>query len=220
MKSIQKLCADYLRAFCDIRGIKLKSGHAHELVAGFLGYKSLAAMQADTNYSIENLIQASNFVHMPSVFIDERRKCLENLPADLPDTHTLVEGILAYLASEGKISGRFYASWEVFSKECMTEYLKNRGDLILPFNFWRNESAHDFFNKPLYEFKPKIERIGDQVKVIVNNLYQGSRGIYFEKIDLSVIINLRRVAGYVGFSNAEITVGDNSYQSARGEVMI
>lgn len=220
MKSIQKLCAEHLRAFCNNYGIALKSGHSHELFAAFLGYKSLAAMHADDHYSVENLIKAQNFVHMPSMFIDERRKCLENLPADLPDTDILGKEMFAYLVSEGKVSGRFFASWEVLAEECMTEYLQNRGDLILPFNLWRNENAHDFFSKPLHKFNPKIEMVDDEVKVIVNNTYQGSGSVHFEKINLSVIIKLHRVAGHVGFSNAEISVGDNSYQSIRDGVAI
>lgn len=50
MPPIAKLCANYLRTFSNNHGVKLKSGHAHELVASFFGYKSKAAMLAD-NFS-------------------------------------------------------------------------------------------------------------------------------------------------------------------------
>ena len=45
---IPKLCADSLRSFLsDNHGIKLKSGHAHEIVAAFFGYKSKISLLAD-----------------------------------------------------------------------------------------------------------------------------------------------------------------------------
>jgi len=69
MHSIAKFCADYLRAFTNNHGVKLKSGHAHELVAAFFGYKSKAAMQADTLCSIENIGKAEIFVLTPSMII-------------------------------------------------------------------------------------------------------------------------------------------------------
>ena len=40
-RDISKLCADSLRALANEKyGIKLKSAHAHELVAAYFGYRS------------------------------------------------------------------------------------------------------------------------------------------------------------------------------------
>ena len=87
--SISKLCADQLCVISNNYGVKLKSSHAHELVAAFFGYKSKAALLSDTFAPIENIGQAKIFVLIPSAFIEERRKCLVDLPSDLPDTHVL-----------------------------------------------------------------------------------------------------------------------------------
>lgn len=60
MQHITKLCADHLRAFVnDNHGVKLKASHAHELVAAFFGYKSRAALLADTRHPLSNLTSAA-----------------------------------------------------------------------------------------------------------------------------------------------------------------
>ena len=52
---IAKLSADSLRSyFIDKYGIKVKSGHAHEIVAAFFGFKSRIAMLADKNQIVNN----------------------------------------------------------------------------------------------------------------------------------------------------------------------
>jgi hypothetical protein len=212
MHSIAKFCADYLRAFSNNHGVKLKSGHAHELVAAFFGYKSKAAMQADTLCSIENIGKAEIFVLTPSMFIDDRRKCLEDLPSELPDTYTLGESMLVFLASENRLSGRSFASWAHLAEVLTTEYLQKHGDLILPLNFRPYEKARNIFNKPLYEFKPKIEITDNEVKLTVTNRYYGSQNVNFQAIDVRLAINLQRIAGYVGYKNAEICLIDSSNQ--------
>lgn len=63
---ITKLCADGLRV-CD-RSIgrgDLSSSHAHELVAACFGYKSRAALLADTEYPVSNLNDADIIVLPP-----------------------------------------------------------------------------------------------------------------------------------------------------------
>lgn len=53
---IVKVCADSLRnVLKDGYGYELKSGHAHEIIAAFLGYKSKSALLADKFYPLSNL---------------------------------------------------------------------------------------------------------------------------------------------------------------------
>jgi hypothetical protein len=110
MHSVTKNCADYLRAFINNHNVKLKSGHAHEFVAAFCGYKSRAAMLADTLCPIENFGRAQIFVWMPILFIEQRRQCLENLPPDLLEIDKLCEELSAFLKL--KFSGIFFSSWQ------------------------------------------------------------------------------------------------------------
>lgn len=208
MFSFSKRCADHLRAFSNTHGIKLKSGHAHELGAAFCGYKSRAAMLADTLSPIENIAQTQYLVLIPSSFIDDRRKYLEDLPSDLSDTYTLGEQMFVKLISEEKLSFRVFPSWTHLAEALTTEYLKKQGSLILSQNFQR-KNASIIFNKPLYEFNPKVETVDSEVKLIVSNRYYVSNNISFlGSINIKIAIKLHRVAGHIGYANAEISLID------------
>lgn len=79
MEQITKLCADSLRTFTDdTYGIKLKASHAHEIVAALFGYKSRAALLADTTLPLSQLPRAEFIIHDPTPcntgFVDQRLK--------------------------------------------------------------------------------------------------------------------------------------------------
>ena len=89
---ISKRCADSLRSFAQTKfGIQLKSSHAHELVAAYMGYSSRAALLADSKCPITNLKQAKILVLTPTALIKQRRAELKGLPEHLPDD--LAEGV-------------------------------------------------------------------------------------------------------------------------------
>lgn len=98
---ITKACADSLRAFTQNNyGIKLKSSHAHELVAAYLVYSSRAALLADESYPITKLMDAEIIIlNPPILFVDHRLKTLENLPSELPSSEVLAEGVYAPINS-------------------------------------------------------------------------------------------------------------------------
>lgn len=94
-QDISKLCADTLRLnLSDTYGIKLKSGHAHEIVAAFFGYRSRIAMLADRIYPIIDLADAEFIVlQLPILLVDQRLKDLEGLPPDWPPSTILATSI-------------------------------------------------------------------------------------------------------------------------------
>ena len=64
---ITKTCADFLRSyFSNEYGIKLKSGHAHEMVAAFFGFKSRIAMLADKKHIISDWDRAEFILLAPN----------------------------------------------------------------------------------------------------------------------------------------------------------
>ncbi|HAT7071655.1 TPA: hypothetical protein JAN90_02480 [Legionella pneumophila] len=204
--SIAKLCADHLRAISNNYSVKLKSSHAHEFVAAFFGYKSKAALLSDTHASIENIGQAKIFVLIPPAFIEERRKCLVDLPSDLPDTYTLGEEMFTFLVAQKMLESNTYASWERLAEALTNEYLQINGHLILPKNFGPSENARNIFNKPVYEFNPKLETTADGVKLTVSNKYYGSSHVNFQPIDVVLTIKLQRIAGHFGYAKPEISL--------------
>jgi hypothetical protein len=171
-------------------------------------------MLADTRSQVDNIAQVQLLVLTPSQFIDDRRKCLEDLPPNLPDTYTLSEEMFVKLIAKEGLSFRVFPSWMHLAEALATEYLCKHGGSILPENFGHNEKAQRIFSKPLYEFKPEIENIDIGVKLRVSNRYYGSSEIHFQPIDVIVTIKLQRIAGHVGYANPEISVTDISYNDA------
>lgn len=103
---IVKLCADSLRTFLNDRhSIQLKSGHAHEIVAAFFGYKSAISLRQDMQCPITNLDQAEYILfETPKPLVDQRLKSLEGLSPDFPPSYILAETIYSVLvAREGAV---------------------------------------------------------------------------------------------------------------------
>jgi len=110
---IVKLCADSLRTFLSEKhGIKLKSGHAHEIVAAFLGYKSAVAMRQDTRCPITSLDQAEYILFdIPTSLVEQRLASLTELPPDLPPSYVLAEGIYSVLVAQERAGERLWPSF-------------------------------------------------------------------------------------------------------------
>ena len=191
---ITKLCADSLRAFTlNNYGIKLKSTHAHELVATFFGYQSRAALLADTKYPLSNLRQASILVLAPTAPIDQRRQCLEGLSPDLPDTYTLGEGAYSGLIAEKWLLSVPWPTFELLAKFLADEYL-------------RQQKMENIYRAPVRE-GVKIEREDDSVRLIVLRFYQLITGsVTVREVNVTTAIVLPRVAGHIGYANPEISV--------------
>jgi hypothetical protein len=212
--SVTKFCADHLRAFSANHGVKLKSGHAHELVAAFFGYKSKAAMLVDALNPETNLAQVNILVLIPSSFVAERLACLEGLPADLPDIYALGEEMFVKLISQENLSFRVFASLAHLAEILTTEYLHKHGDLILPPKFKMSQTSNDIFFKPQYEFNPEIITSDSDLELIVTNTYSTENTVRFQgSIDIKVAIRLHRIAGRVGYSRADISFVGGSSQA-------
>lgn len=203
--SIAKLCADHLRAISNNHGVKLKSGHAHELVASFFGYKSKAAMLADTSYPIDRLNLAQFLVLTPPQFIEQRRKCLEDLPSDLPNNSILGEEFFTYLTLEEYFSGKVFAAWKDLVDILATEYLLKHASSMLPINFGLNKIAHSNFDKPTDEYIPVPDITGNGITLTTNMRY-AENDINSQAIIIIVTIKLQRIAGHIGYANPNISV--------------
>ncbi|MCC6597765.1 MAG: hypothetical protein IT559_03135 [Alphaproteobacteria bacterium] len=191
---ITKICADSLRAFTnDNYGIKLKPSHAHELVAAYLGYKSKAALLADTTAPISNLRQALYIVLAPTAPIDQRREELEELSSKLPDTYILSEGVYAGLISEKWLLRKPWPTYDMLAIALADEYLR--------------EQKMDYIHyKPTGE-GVKIEDSHDSVLLTVTRFYQIPTydGPPTHNTYLTTVIRLPRVAAHIGYGMPDIS---------------
>ena len=203
MTSFVKRCADDLRVFSEDHGSRIKASHAHEIVAAIFGYKSKAAMDADDLCSMENLQQANIYILTPSAFIDARRECLEGLPHDLPNTYALAEALIPTI--EESFKGKSSASFSHFVETISGEYLQTNGSFLIPEHFGHYKNARHIFSKPIFEFKPRIQNTKDGLIITATNRYYGSVDQHFPSVDIMVTINLKRIAGHVGYTLLNIT---------------
>lgn len=122
-REISKLCADFLRTLaCEEYGVKLKSAHAHELVAAYFGYGSKNALLADENHPVSALAQAEIVVTMPDEFINKRRMGLQELSPDLPDNSILYESIRSVLVANEWLKSPFppFSDFDRLAKSLLT----------------------------------------------------------------------------------------------------
>ena len=191
---ISKLCADSLRTFTnDKYDIKLKAAHAHELVAAYFGYKSKNAMLADTKYPISDLDQAEIIAMIPDNFIDHRRKNLQGLSSELPDSYTLGEAVYASLFSD-EWWGSQYPPFRGFEK--LAKYLVENNDVYQNvFKFYRDVPMHHIV---------EVKDEEDGVKLTVIHSHKTAAGEMLG--DGKTTITLKRVAGRIGYGKPQVSV--------------
>lgn len=189
---IPKLCADSLRSFLsDNHGIKLKSGHAHEIVAAFFGYKSKISLLADETYPLTNMDQAEFILLNPPVsFIDQRIQNLEGLAPDFPPSHILAEGVYSVITNNKdfleKIQPSFHDLAIAFAKDRLQQYIGHLG--MKPTPHWIIDVTSDT-TEALALFT-----------VSFNYSTADGKQSRYSKID----IKFPRVAGNIGYGVPEI----------------
>ncbi len=187
-----KLCADSLRTFANQNyGIKLKATHAHELVAAFFGYSTKNSMLADTKYPITNLAQAEIIVMIPDDVIDQRRKNLQGLSSELPDSYTLGEAVYGSLFSDEWWASQ-YPPFRSFEK--LAKYLVENNDAY--------QSAVKLFGDTPIHHYVVVESTEDSVLLTVIHAHRASAGEMLG--DGKTTINLPRIAGRIGFGKPRV----------------
>lgn len=189
-----KLCADSLRTFTNKNhGIKLKAAHAHELVAAFFGYSSKNAMLADIKYPITNLAQAEIIVMTSDNVVNRRRKNLQGLSSELPDSYTLGESIYEPLFSDEWWASP-YPPFRDYKK--LAEYLVENNEAYQAAFIFR----HDI---PIHHYVD-VQVAEKGVLLTVIHASQTSTGEMLG--NGKTTINLPRIAGRIGFSKPQISI--------------
>ncbi|MES9866352.1 MAG: hypothetical protein ABW157_13515 [Candidatus Thiodiazotropha sp. LLP2] len=207
---LSKLCADYLRtAYTATSSQKLKATHARELVAAFFGYKSHAALIAETAYPLDNLEEA--YIFVPDIpLMERRRNRLSGLPEDLPPSEALAKQLAAFLSDNGHCGGNvwLYESLETYIMEVL---LIEHDDVVSDaLSGTMAETNAAFTEYPYYE-KARIEDTRDELVTIVTGQLQGEplddKLFCGDTINMSVRVTLPRMAGKRGFYDFELEAG-------------
>ena len=188
-----KLCADSLRTHTKEKyDLKLKSSHAHELVAAFFGYRTKNTMLADVKYPISNLSQAKIIVLISDDFIDQRRKNLEGLSPELPDSYALGEVVYASLFSN-EIWSSQYPPFRNF--KTLAKFFTDNNDACRHvFRKYRNVTIHHLID---------VKETEGSVFLTITYAHENTTGDLFG-IGKNTIC-LPRIAGKIGYDNPNIS---------------
>lgn len=207
---IAKLFADNFRTVAESQGFKLKPSHAHELTAGFCGYKSKTSLLADTRYPLSNLHQASVITIAPPSLTDQRRNTLQDLPPGFPDTDTLAAWFYSGLLTEEWIASKFWPDYEKLAKFLADRHL--------------NQMRMDKTYRNPHREGLMVEYVDDFVHLIVKRFYRTITentlryGTRYEA-NITITIKLQRIAAHIGYAEPEIfmhidTITDLKHQYA------
>jgi hypothetical protein len=191
-REISKLCADSLRTLASEEyGAKLKSAHAHELVAAYFGYRSKNALLADENHPISALAQVEIVVTMPDELFNKRRMDLQELSSDLPDNSILYEVIRSTLVANEWFRSPFppFSDFDRLAKSLLTR--SSQYDAAFPFH---REVPLDHF--------VSVEDSEDFVLLTVAHAYapQSEDSL----AEGYTTVTLPRVAGRIGYGAPEL----------------
>ena len=191
--NITKLCADSLRAFLNSNyGIRLKSGHAHEITAAVFGYKSRIALLADRSFPMSRLDQAEFILLLPdSQLLDQRLQCLEGLPDDLPSVDILTEAIYSVITNDPALSEKVQPSFHVLAKLLAGEPLHEKLKMF-------GLSPKDFNWEVNVESEPGLSDV--VMTVSLDYLTDSGGRNRYGKVD----VKLSRIAGNIGYGAPEV----------------
>jgi hypothetical protein len=193
-QDIYKLCAGSLRTFSNERyKIKLKAAHAHELVAAFFGYSSKNALLADKKKPVTNLARAEIVVMMPDGFIDRRRKNLQGLSSELPDSYTLGEAVYGSLFSDEWWSSP-YPPFRGYEK--LAKFLVENNDAY-------QAVFKSYADIPIHH-SVDVKTTENGVLLTVIHSHRISAGEMLG--DGKTTISLPRVAGRIGYGKPQVSV--------------
>ena len=185
---ITKRCADSLRSFSQNQfGIQIKSSHAHELVAAYMGYSSRAALKADSKCPITNLKQAEILVLTPTASIKKRRAELKGLPENLPDD--IAEGVYLPLYDEKWILHKIWPTFEELGKALADQYLKSTPPFFRDLKVQRHGVNLEFDNG---EVAITVFREYVSPSLTLSLMRNVTRGV----VD---VFHLKRVACHIGY---------------------
>lgn len=203
--STPKLCADFLRQrYAAWSGGKLKSGHAHELVAAYFGYGTAAALQAEVAYPLSRLEDAN--VLIPDVgLIDRRIKQLKDLPGNLPSGSVIADELSNHLKDEGHFGGEV---WRETAEDYIRDtYLNDNVSLIEDELSGVIAGTNAFFDE-FYVEDVKVAHNDDSLVAVAKGQLNGEthqdRMFSGDKIAVHAVVTLPRAAGKTGFFEPEL----------------
>ena len=214
--SIAKICADYLRqSNRNLPSGKLRSGHAHELVAAYFGYKTTAALRSEEHYPLSALDEA--YILIPDLLnMDSRREKLKDLPVDLPSNVELARQLSTFIRENNYFDGDVWLDRDL--SDPINVYIQEDPMVIEDALGGEMATTNAYFDE-LYIDECDIDVTEDGFAATLKGSLNGEQDpdkVYSgHKIAFVSHMTMERVAGRVAFSRPEFdtdgSVDDDYY---------
>ena len=197
-----KLCADHLRDhYRNLTGNRLRSGHAHEIVAAFFGYGTRAALLAERAYPLTALGQAEILIPDLSM-MDARIDGIDEIPTDLPFTDDLVNLLATFLQANGIFTGEVWLTRDL-QEHIQVSVIPGHEMAIMDDLSGEMASTNAYFDE-VYVEEVDVDVAGDSIVASVSGSVNGEthddRVFCGDSINFETTITLMRVAGRVAFA--------------------
>jgi len=202
---LQKECADHLRSYYrTLTGNKLKSSHAHELVAAFFGYGTAAALQAEARFPLTGLGEAA-FLIPDLLRMDQRVQQIKDLPADLPTVDDLASTICDFLVETGRFNGRIWQARDLSDE--VNGYVQDDPLMIEDALSGEIATTNAFFDE-LYIDEYSFQSNDDALTITLTGALNGEsdedRAFHGDKILFTTVMTFNRIAGRIAYKAPEL----------------
>lgn len=209
---ISKLCTDFLRVKTQSEtNEKLKATHARELTAAFFGYNSHAALLAENEFPL-HLIETAD-VFIPDVTrMDERRQRLEGLPSNLPSSQLLAEQLADYLKQASLYTGSVWWPHDTMETYIIEDFLPNNDYVVWDDLSGEMAETNALFDETYYEEAEIYEEDGHLTITVTgqcNGTSDQDKPFSGDQIDMTVTIEMSRIAGRNSYSKPSIKASGN-----------
>jgi hypothetical protein len=217
--TLHKLIADNLRASAGASGRTLGSGHAHELVAAYLGYGSAAALRADGTSAYDDLDEAA--VLVPGIALLEARhaRILGSAP-DAPPPAEVARAITDFLVARGHFSGTAWLERDPADR--IREMIDDDPSLILDDVADTMAETNAYFDEVDVGAVTMSRDDDGTLRFGVSGAVSGEndpdRSYFGDRILFGTTVTLHPAAGRIGFAEPEWETGGDVDKSYHDEV--
>ncbi|MCX2562241.1 hypothetical protein OQ252_12670 [Acetobacter farinalis] len=215
--STQKECVDHLRAYCRLHTLKgIGAGHAHELVAAYFGYRSVAALRAEGSYQL-NMLEEAEILIPDLTLMQQRIGRLRGLPVDLLPVGVLAEEISRFLVDSGYFAGDIWHTSNL-AEYMETDVIQHYTTIIEDDLSGQMSETNAYFDQLDIE-KVELAKGENALTVDVSGSLSGKhdwdRMFHGDSITFNAVMTFQRVAGRVAYMKPDIATGgtvNNGYQ--------
>lgn len=204
--TIEKLCADHLRSACNnLASGKLRSCHAHEIVAAYFGYNTAAALQADGKYPLANLDEAE--ILIPDLrAMDKRVQQLSGLPAGIPTVDELASKITGFLRGKDYFLGNVWMTRDL--DEYIDDSFAEDHGMTIEDDLSSEMAVTNAYFDEVYVEEVNLSLGVDTLVANVSGSLNGENDpdlVYHgDSINFRTVMTFQRVAGRVAFLRPEL----------------